>query len=82
MLFRSETDSGLDVDALKVVGQGVSRVQEATDIGVLLITHTTRLLQVIPADFVHVFVDRATQRPAPVPEASRAILQEIAVHRS
>ncbi len=52
-----ETDSGLDVDALKVVAEGVNRVREATDIGVLLITHTTRLLREIPAEFVHVFVD-------------------------
>lgn len=52
-----ETDSGLDVDALKVVAEGVNRVRNSTDIGVLLITHTTRLLREIPAEFVHVFVD-------------------------
>ena len=52
-----ETDSGLDVDGLKVVAEGVNRVRESSEIGVLLITHTTRLLREIPAEFVHVFVD-------------------------
>jgi Fe-S cluster assembly ATP-binding protein len=51
-----ETDSGLDVDALKVVSDGVNRVREQGT-GVLLITHTTRLLRLIPADYVHVVVD-------------------------
>ena len=52
-----ETDSGLDVDALKVVAEGVNRVRETGDTGLLLITHTTRLLREIPAEFVHIFVD-------------------------
>jgi Fe-S cluster assembly ATP-binding protein len=52
-----ETDSGLDVDALKVVAEGVNRVHAEVGTGLLLITHTTRLLQQIPAQFVHVFVD-------------------------
>jgi len=52
-----ETDSGLDVDALKVVSEGVNRVRETSDIGVLLITHYTRILRYIHPDFVHVFVD-------------------------
>jgi len=52
-----ETDSGLDVDALKVVSEGINRVREANDTGLLLITHTTRLLKQVPAEFVHVFVD-------------------------
>jgi Fe-S cluster assembly ATP-binding protein len=52
-----ETDSGLDVDALKVVSEGVNRVREGSDIGVLLITHYTRILRYIKPDFVHVFVD-------------------------
>jgi Fe-S cluster assembly ATP-binding protein len=52
-----ETDSGLDVDALKVVSEGVNRVREGSDIGVLLITHYTRILRYIHPDFVHVFVD-------------------------
>ncbi|MEY2635362.1 MAG: hypothetical protein RIS75_1302 [Actinomycetota bacterium] len=57
MAILDETDSGLDVDALKVVSEGVNRVREAGSTGVLLITHTTRLLRQIPVDFVHVFMD-------------------------
>lgn len=52
-----ETDSGLDVDALKVVSEGVNRVHADQGTGLLLITHTTRLLKLIPAQYVHVFVD-------------------------
>ena len=52
-----ETDSGLDIDALKVVSEGVNRVREGGDTGVLLITHYTRILRYIAPDFVHVFVD-------------------------
>jgi Fe-S cluster assembly ATP-binding protein len=51
-----ETDSGLDVDALKVVSEGVNRVKAATGMGVILITHYTRILNYIKPDFVHVFV--------------------------
>ena len=52
-----ETDSGLDVDALRVVSEGVNRVRESGEVGVLLITHYTRILRYIKPDFVHVFVD-------------------------
>lgn len=52
-----ETDSGLDVDALKIVAEGVNRAHAANDLGVLLITHYTRILKYIKPDFVHVFVD-------------------------
>ncbi len=52
-----ETDSGLDVDALRIVSEGVNRVKENTEVGVLLITHYTRILNYIKPDFVHVFVD-------------------------
>ncbi len=52
-----ETDSGLDVDALRVVSEGVNRAKESTGAGVLLITHYTRILRYIEPDFVHVFVD-------------------------
>ncbi len=52
-----ETDSGLDVDALRVVSEGVNRAKESTGAGVLLITHYTRILRYIKPDFVHVFVD-------------------------
>jgi Fe-S cluster assembly ATP-binding protein len=52
-----ETDSGLDVDALKVVSEGVNRAHAAGNMGTLLITHYTRILRYIKPDFVHVFVD-------------------------
>ncbi|MEO7069434.1 MAG: Fe-S cluster assembly ATPase SufC [Nostocoides sp.] len=52
-----ETDSGLDVDALRIVAEGVNRAKDTTDVGVLLITHYTRILGYIRPDFVHVFVD-------------------------
>jgi Fe-S cluster assembly ATP-binding protein len=52
-----ETDSGLDVDALRVVSEGVNRVRSSGETGVLLITHYTRILRYIQPDFVHVFVD-------------------------
>lgn len=52
-----ETDSGLDIDALKIVSEGVNRFKQGGDKGVLLITHYTRILRYITPDFVHVFVD-------------------------
>ncbi len=52
-----ETDSGLDVDALRVVSEGVNRVRATGEVGVLLITHYTRILRYIEPDFVHVFID-------------------------
>ncbi len=52
-----ETDSGLDIDALRIVSAGVNRFKEKADKGVLLITHYTRILRYITPDFVHVFVD-------------------------
>jgi Fe-S cluster assembly ATP-binding protein len=51
-----ETDSGLDVDALKIVSEGVNRAKSETDLGVLLITHYTRILRYIRPDHVHVMV--------------------------
>jgi Fe-S cluster assembly ATP-binding protein len=51
-----ETDSGLDVDALRVVSEGVNRYAEAEHGGVLLITHYTRILRYVKPDHVHVFV--------------------------
>jgi len=51
-----ETDSGLDIDALKVVSAGINRFRQQGDRGVLLITHYTRILRYIRPDFVHVFV--------------------------
>jgi len=51
-----ETDSGLDIDALRVVSEGVNRAHKTNDLGVLLITHYTRILNYIKPDYVHVFV--------------------------
>ncbi|MFV2020964.1 Fe-S cluster assembly ATPase SufC [Micromonospora sp. LOL_023] len=51
-----ETDSGLDIDALRVVSEGVNRVRATGETGLLLITHYTRILRYIKPDFVHVFV--------------------------
>ncbi|MGB8386308.1 Fe-S cluster assembly ATPase SufC [Mycobacterium sp.] len=51
-----ETDSGLDVDALRVVSEGVNRYAESEHGGILLITHYTRILRYIRPQFVHVFV--------------------------
>lgn len=52
-----ETDSGLDVDALRVVSEGVNRYAETEHGGILLITHYTRILRYIQPQFVHVFFD-------------------------
>ena len=52
-----ETDSGLDVDALRIVSEGVNRVKSQSDLGVLLITHYTRILRYMKPDFVHVFAN-------------------------
>jgi len=57
MAILDETDSGLDIDALKVVSEGVNRFRAREGKGVLLITHYTRILRYIEPDFVHVFVD-------------------------
>jgi Fe-S cluster assembly ATP-binding protein len=51
-----ETDSGLDIDALRIVAEGVKRLQ-TEDRGFLIITHYQRMLEYITPDFVHVFVD-------------------------
>lgn len=52
-----ETDSGLDVDALRIVSEGVNRVKANSNLGVMLITHYTRILRYIKPDFVHVFAN-------------------------
>jgi Fe-S cluster assembly ATP-binding protein len=51
-----ETDSGLDIDALRVVADGINRFRAKEGHGVLLITHYTRILRYVQPDFVHVFV--------------------------
>ena len=57
MAILDETDSGLDVDALRIVSEGVNRAKDETNCGVLLITHYTRILRFIKPDHVHVFVN-------------------------
>ena len=57
MAILDETDSGLDVDALRIVSEGVNRAKAADNTGVLLITHYTRILRYIKPEFVHVFVN-------------------------
>jgi Fe-S cluster assembly ATP-binding protein len=57
MAILDETDSGLDVDALRVVSEGINRVRESGEAGVLLITHFTRILRYVRPDHVHVFLD-------------------------
>ena len=52
-----ETDSGLDVDALRIVSERVNRVKANSELGVMLITHYTRILRYIKPDFVHVFAN-------------------------
>ena len=49
-----ETDSGLDIDALRVVGEGINAIMRRPDKAVLLITHYQRLLDYVQPDFVHV----------------------------
>jgi Fe-S cluster assembly ATP-binding protein len=57
-----ETDSGLDIDALKAVGAGINRIMRAPDKGVLLITHYQRLLDYVEPDRVHVMLDGRIER--------------------
>ena len=52
-----ETDSGLDIDALRIVGDGINRIMRAPDKAVLLITHYQRLLDYVQPDRVHVLAD-------------------------
>ena len=52
-----ETDSGLDVDALRIVSDGINRYQDETNGGIVMITHYKRILNYVKPDFVHVFAD-------------------------
>ena len=61
-----ETDSGLDIDALRVVGEGINRIMRKPEKAVLLITHYQRLLDYVQPDFVHVLADgRITRSGGP-----------------
>jgi Fe-S cluster assembly ATP-binding protein len=61
-----ETDSGLDIDALRIVGDGINRIMRRPDKAVVLITHYQRLLDYVRPDFVHVLADgRITRSGGP-----------------
>jgi Fe-S cluster assembly ATP-binding protein len=70
-----ETDSGLDIDALKAVGAGINRIMRAPDKGVLLITHYQRLLDYVEPDRVHVLRAGRVERSGG-PELARALERE------
>jgi Fe-S cluster assembly ATP-binding protein len=70
-----ETDSGLDIDALKSVGAGINRIMRAPDKGVLLITHYQRLLDYVEPDRVHVMLDGRIDRSGG-PELARELERE------
>ena len=58
MLFRSdETDSGLDIDALRIVSEGANALRETLGMGVVVITHYQRILNYIKPDYVHILLD-------------------------
>lgn len=60
-----ETDSGLDVSALKVVGETAYRIAKEQEVGMLVITHYPRLLKYLKPDFVHVFMDGKIVKSGP-----------------
>ncbi|MEQ1724473.1 MAG: Fe-S cluster assembly ATPase SufC [Sphingopyxis sp.] len=70
-----ETDSGLDIDALRVVGDGINRIMRRPDKAVLLITHYQRLLDYVKPDFVHVLADGRITRTGG-PELAHALERE------
>ncbi len=70
-----ETDSGLDIDALRVVGKGINRIMRKPDKAVLLITHYQRLLDIVEPDFVHVLAGGRIVRSGG-PELAHALERE------
>ncbi|PAX07798.1 Fe-S cluster assembly ATPase SufC [Sphingomonas lenta] len=70
-----ETDSGLDIDALRIVGEGINRVMRRPDKAVVLITHYERLLEYVAPDFVHVLVDGRVVRSGDI-ELARELERE------
>jgi len=70
-----ETDSGLDIDALRIVGQGINRIMRRPDKAVLLITHYQRLLEIVEPDFVHVLAEGRIARSGG-PELALALERE------
>ncbi|MBI4018989.1 MAG: Fe-S cluster assembly ATPase SufC [Candidatus Aenigmarchaeota archaeon] len=57
MAILDETDSGLDVDALRIVSDGINKIKLATGMGIMLITHYSRILKQVKPDFVHIMSD-------------------------
>lgn len=70
-----ETDSGLDIDALRIVGEGINRIMRAPNKGVLLITHYERLLEHVRPDRVHVLVNGRIVRSGDI-ELARELERE------
>ncbi|HEX3424456.1 MAG TPA: Fe-S cluster assembly ATPase SufC [Sphingomicrobium sp.] len=70
-----ETDSGLDIDALRIVGEGINRIMRAPDRGVLLITHYERLLEYVRPDRVHVLMNGRVVRSGDI-ELARDLERE------
>jgi Fe-S cluster assembly ATP-binding protein len=70
-----ETDSGLDIDALKTVGAGINAIMRAPDKAVLLITHYQRLLDYVQPDFVHILADGRIVKSGG-PELAKALERE------
>ena len=70
-----ETDSGLDIDALRIVGEGINRIMRKPDKAVLLITHYQRLLEIVEPDFVHVLAGGRIVRSGG-PELAEALERE------
>src|SRR3546814_13302326 len=71
-----ETDSGLDIDALKIVASGVQEVRrDRPDLGVVAITHYQRLLEHLEPDFVHILIDRAIVASGGMEPAERTELE-------
>ena len=70
-----ETDSGLDIDALRIVGDGINRIMRAPDKGVLLITHYERLLEHVHPDRVHVLIEGRIARSGDI-ELARELERE------
>ncbi|HYD38599.1 MAG TPA: Fe-S cluster assembly ATPase SufC [Allosphingosinicella sp.] len=70
-----ETDSGLDIDALRVVADGINRIMRRPDKAVLLITHYQRLLDLVVPDFVHVLAEGRIVRSGG-PELARQLERE------
>ena len=70
-----ETDSGLDIDALRVVADGINRIMRGPDKAVVLITHYERLLEYVRPDFVHVLIDGRIARSGDI-ELARQLERE------